>query len=67
MQKICQTLFTRLEEMNNQHEQWFSQKVNAGYDSEEEGDKEEKTYNRKLNSAINEKLKAILSKRTEKY
>jgi len=53
--------------MNNQHEQWFSQKVNAGYDSEEEGDKEEKTYNRKLNSAINEKLKAILSKRTEKY
>lgn len=52
-QKICETLFNKLEEMNKSHELWFSQKVNAGYDSEEEQEKEERTYNRKLNLAIN--------------
>ena len=55
--------------MGQAHELWFSQKVNAGYDSESEPeqDKDEKPFARKLNSAINEKLKSILSKRTEKY
>jgi hypothetical protein len=53
--------------MGQANEQWFTQKVNAGHDSEEEGEKEEKPFARKLNLAINEKLKSILSKRIEKY
>lgn len=34
VQKVCEMLFNRLEEMNVANENWFSQKVNAGYDSE---------------------------------
>ena len=33
VQKVCETLANRLEEIGKTHEQWFSQKVNAGYDS----------------------------------
>jgi hypothetical protein len=43
----------------------FSQKISAGDESDEE--KDDKIMTRKLNLAINEKLKAILSKRTDKY
>lgn len=67
VQKICETLANRLKEMGEANEQWFSQKVNAGHDSEEEQEKDDKPFARKQNLAINEKLKSILSKRTDKY
>jgi hypothetical protein len=67
VQKICETLANRLEEMGQANEQWFTQKVNAAHDSEDEQDKEDKPFARRINLAINEKLKSILSKRIEKY
>lgn len=51
--------------MTQASELWFNQKISAGYDSDEE--KEEHAVTRRSNLAINEKLKAILSKRTDKY
>lgn len=51
--------------MTEASELWFNQKINTGYDSDEE--KEDHAMARRGNLAINEKLKAILSKRTEKY
>ena len=43
-------------------ELWLTEKVSAGYDSDEE--KEDKGLTKRMNLAINEKLKSILSKRT---
>lgn len=54
-----------VQDMTSASELWFNQKISAGYDSDE--DKEEQVLSRRSNLAINEKLKAILSKRTEKF
>ena len=65
MQKICENFFEMVQDMTSASELWFNQKISAGYDSDE--DKEEQVLSRRSNLAINEKLKAILSKRTEKF
>ena len=65
MQKICESLFEKVKEMNNANEQWLNQKFTPVEDSDEE--KDEAAATRRSNLAINEKLKAILSKRNEKY
>ena len=51
--------------MNNANQQWLNQRIAAGDDSDEE--KDETTATRRSNLAINEKLKAILSKRSDKF
>lgn len=65
MQKICESLFEKVKEMSNANEQWLNQKFTPAEDSDEE--KDEAIATRRSNLAINEKLKAILSKRNEKY
>jgi hypothetical protein len=65
MQKICETFFGKVKEMNDASELWLSQKIRSGYESDEE--KEERAGGRRSNLAINEKLKAILSKRSDKF
>lgn len=61
MQKICENLFEKVKEMNTNTESWLNQRFSPGYDSDEE--KEDAVTARRSNLAINEKLKAILSKR----
>jgi len=51
--------------MNTTTESWLNQKFSAGADSDEE--KDDAITARRSNLAINEKLKAILSKRNEKF
>lgn len=65
MQKICESFFTKVKEMNKTTESWLNQKYSAGNDSDEE--KEDAVTARRSNLAINEKLKAILSKRSDKF
>lgn len=65
MQKICEGFFEKVKEMNRTTESWLNQKFSAGYDSDEE--KEDAVTARRSNLAINEKLKAILSKRSDKF
>ena len=64
MQKICESLFGKVKEMNNANEQWLNQRSTSADDSEEE---KEEVPSRRSNLAMNEKLKAILSKRVEKF
>jgi hypothetical protein len=65
MQKICESFFQKVKDMTQASELWFNQKISTGNDSDDE--KEDHGMARRGNLAINEKLKAILSKRTEKY
>ena len=51
--------------MNKTTESWLNQKFSPAADSDDE--KEDAATARRSNVAINEKLKAILSKRTDKF
>ena len=62
MQKICESFFEKIKDVNERNEGWLNERAAAGYDSDEEKE-EETTTVRRSNLAINEKLKAILSKR----
>ena len=65
MQKICEIFFEKIKEINVSNEQWLNERFHGAEDSDDE--KEEGVTSRRSNLAINEKLKAILSKRNEKF
>ena len=63
-QKLCESLFLRLKETAEAQENLFNQKVNAGYDSEEELDQEDQVFKRPA-LAITERLRSILDRRSK--